>query len=159
MNKKKVLFLCVQNSARSQMAEAILNEKTRGDLIAFSAGSEPTEKINPFAEKIIAAMGINTDGLRPKSIASIENEDFDFIFTLCDKMQETCPSFPGKPIYAHWGVEDPALFSGTEQEKKEKFREVFLIIANRINRFLNLSLDSLPREELEELLKRIGKVQ
>lgn len=119
--KKKVLFLCTQNSARSQMAEAIINARHSDKFIAYSAGISPASELNPFAVKSMNQVGIDISDRKPKSIDVFENEEFDFVITLCDKGKEKCINFNGKPIFTHWDLPDPANFKGTEIEIIQKF--------------------------------------
>lgn len=155
--KYKVLFLCAKNSARSQMAEAILNYKANDKFVAYSAGSQPADQIHPLASAVLTESGYDMTGKHPRSTDEYSGEDFDFIITLCDSMKETCPVFSGLPIYAHWGMPDPAEFSGTSEEKSRFFRKTLLEITNRIHLFMNLPFEKLDRLALEMKVKEIGK--
>lgn len=117
MMKKRELFLCTGNSARSQMAEAILNEKSGDKFEAYSAGTKPASEINPLAVRAMASMKIDISSKKPKSVDVYANEEFDFIITLCNKGKEQCINYIGKPIFSHWGTLDPEDFEGTEEEK------------------------------------------
>ena len=154
--KRKVLFLCTSNSARSQMAEAILNYRGGDRFVALSAGSEPTEEIHPLAVKVLSDAGYDMSGKSPKSLQKFIHEDFDFIITLCDRMKEICPVFPGQPILAHWGFPDPADFEGEELKKLQVFQKTMMGISQRISLFLNLPMEKLDRMMLEERVKEIG---
>ena len=136
-----VLFLCTGNSARSIMAEVMLNHLGRGRFRAFSAGSHPGGEVNPFAIETMQAAGFATDGLRSKSwdeFAAPGAPAIDYIFTVCDSAaSEVCPVWPGKPIKAHWGVADPAAVEGTDDEKRAAFREAAMILRRRIEQFVN----------------------
>ncbi len=156
--KKKVLFLCTKNSARSQMAEAVLNYRGRDNFIAYSAGSQPAEEIHPFALELLTKIGFDMAGKKPKSMNLYANEEFDFIITLCDKMKEDCPIFPGQPILAHWGMPDPADFEGNDQEKRKFFEKTMNEISHRISLFLNIPMSKLDRMALELKVKEIGSI-
>jgi arsenate reductase len=156
-----VLFLCTGNSARSIMAEVILNHLGRGHFKAYSAGSHPTGKVHPFAVETLRRMRLPVDGLRSKSwdeFAASGAPPLDFVFTVCDKAAgEACPFWPGQPMTAHWGVEDPAAFEGSEDKTRELFRKVALILGRRIELFLSLPLESLDAMSLQRRLREIGK--
>jgi arsenate reductase len=154
--KRKVLFLCTSNSARSQMAEAILNHRGGDRFTAYSAGSEPADKIHPLALKAMTDAGIDISGKRTKSMNEFINRDLDFIITLCDKMKENCPVFPGKPILAHWGLPDPADFDGGEAKKLQVFQRTMMEISQRISLFLNIPMEKLDRMAVEKKVREIG---
>lgn len=156
--KYRILFLCSKNSARSQMAEAIVNRKADDRFYAYSAGSHPADVIHPMAYKVLTNTGFDITGQRPKAMGDYRDMDFDFIITLCDSMKETCPVFPGHPIYAHWGMPDPAEFQGADEEKLRFFKKTLLEITQRINLFLNLPFDKLDRLALELKVKEIGQM-
>ncbi len=155
-----VLFLCTGNSARSILAEAILNDKGRGRFRAFSAGSFPTGRLHPFAVDLLERMKLRTDGLRSKSwdeFAAPGAPQLDFVFTVCDDAAgETCPVWPGQPVTAHWGVADPARVQGSDLEKTEAFREAFRLLERRIDLFTSLPVASLDRMALSQRLREIG---
>lgn len=134
----KVLFLCTGNSARSQMAEAIFNREAQGVHTAISAGSHPKSEINPYTIEVLKRHDFDTEDLHPKHMNEIINEDIDLVITLCDKMKEHCPTYPNKPIYAHFGFADPAAAKGTEFEIRQEFNKVFAEISNRIELFLHI---------------------
>ncbi len=156
-----VLFLCTGNSARSIMAEAILNRKGQGMFTAYSAGSHPTGQVRPEALKQIANCGLSTDGLRSKDwseFAQAGAPKMDFVFTVCDNAaNEACPVWPGKPITAHWGVPDPAHVAGTPEQIEKAFRDAYLILDRRINLLLSLPLASLDSLAIRKEVKRIGE--
>lgn len=156
-----VLFLCTGNSARSIMAEAIMNDLGRGRFKAYSAGSHPTGQVNPFAVEVLHAMKLPVDALRSKSwdeFATPDAPPLDFAFTVCDNAAgEVCPVWPGRPMTAHWGVPDPAAFEGPTDKKRELFREIALTLRRRIELFLALPLAKLDRISLQNRLKEIGK--
>jgi arsenate reductase len=155
-----VLFLCTGNSARSIMAETLLNKLGHGRFRAFSAGSQPAGAVNPFTLELLQQDGFATDGLRSKSWEEFSRPDapqMDFVFTVCDKAAgETCPVWPGHPITAHWGFEDPVAFQGDDAAKRERFRHVCLQIANRLHLFTALPLDKLDRMKLQHAVSEIG---
>jgi len=155
-----VLFLCTGNSARSILAEAILNRLGNGRFRAYSAGSQPTGTVNPHAVDLLDRLGFETAGFRSKSWDEFAKPDapkFDFIITVCDNAAgETCPVWPGQPMTAHWGFEDPAAFVGTDAEIAVKFAEVFSQIERRIGIFVNLPLSSLDHMSLQKHLIDIG---
>ena len=156
-----VLFLCTANSARSILGEAYLNSKGRGQFVAYSAGSDPAGRVNPFALELLRRHRISTDGLRSKNwdeFAQPGAPRMDFVFTVCDNAAgEACPIWPGQPLTAHWGVEDPAAAQGTEEEKHRAFLKAFTELATRINLLLNLPLEKLDRMALKARLQEIGK--
>ncbi|HWU41524.1 MAG TPA: arsenate reductase ArsC, partial [Candidatus Acidoferrum sp.] len=156
-----VLFLCTGNSARSIMAEAIMNTSGRNRFKAFSAGSHPTGHMHPLALETLRDMHLPSDGLRSKSwdeFAAPGGPPLDFVFTVCDKAAgEACPFWPGQPITAHWGVEDPAAFEGPVERKRNLFRNVATVLRRRIDLFLCLPLESLDRMSLQQKLTEIGQ--
>lgn len=162
MNDKvyNVLFLCTGNSARSIMAEALLNTMGKGRFRAFSAGSKPAGKVNPHALALAASTGYPPEQLRSKGWDEFSGPDaptMDFIFTVCDNAAgETCPIWPGHPMSAHWGFEDPAAFLGPEAERVELFHRVFREIASRINIFTSLPLHMLEKNAIKHELDQIG---
>ena len=156
-----VLFLCTGNSARSIMAEAILNFKGKPTFAAFSAGSHPSGTVRPQALRQLAAARIPPDGLRSKSWDEFSlpgSPRLDFVFTVCDSAaKEVCPVWPGQPMTAHWGVPDPAAVQGTEAEVQRAYRDAFFILERRIGLFLCLPLASLDRLALKKEVDNIGK--
>lgn len=162
MNDKvyNVLFLCTGNSARSVLSEALLNQRGQGKFRAFSAGSHPTGRVNPFALEFLKTNGFPTDGLRSKSwdeFAQADSPPIDFIFTVCDNAAgETCPIWPGKPMTAHWGIPDPAAVEGSDDDKRSAFKDAFRLLERRISLFLSLPIRSLDQLALSQKLKEIG---
>jgi len=160
-NHYNVLFLCTGNSARSILAEAILNRKGKPRFTAYSAGSHPSGKVRPEALRQLEVAHIVTEGLRSKSwdeFAKPEAPKMDFVFTVCDNAaNEVCPVWPGQPMTAHWGVSDPAAVKGTPQEIDRAFRNVFAILERRISLFLSLPLSSIDRLALKKEIDRIGQ--
>lgn len=155
--KYKVLFLCNKNSARSQMAEAVLNQKASDSFIAFSAGSEPADMIHPLALQVLEDDGFDMSGKKPISLNEYIGKEFDFVITLCDSFKETCPTFPGHPVYAHWGLPDPSEFEGTYEDKLQFFKKTLMEITQRIILFLNIPIEKLDRLALELKVSEIGK--
>jgi arsenate reductase (thioredoxin) len=156
-----VLFLCTGNSARSIMAEAILNAVGAGRFRAYSAGSHPNGKVNAFALAQIRKAGLSTEGYRSKSWDEFAQPDapkIDFVFTVCsDAAGEVCPVWPGHPIAAHWGVEDPAAFEGTDEQKARLFATIYTQLYSRIRILTSLPLDKLDRAATQQKLHEIGK--
>jgi arsenate reductase len=156
-----VLFLCTGNSARSIMAEAILNHKAAGRFTAYSAGSHPSGAPRPEALQQLASAGISTVGLRSKSwdeFAAPGAPHMDFVFTVCDNAaNEVCPFWPGRPMTAHWGIPDPAAATGTSEQIARAFRNAFSILDRRISLFLALPLASLQRLAIQKKIEEIGR--
>jgi arsenate reductase (thioredoxin) len=156
-----VLFLCTGNSARSIMAEAILNFKGKGQFTGFSAGSHPSGNVRPEALRQLEACGLSTAGLRSKSwkeFAGTGAPQMDCVFTVCDNAaKEVCPVWPGQPVSAHWGVADPAAVEGTEAEVKQSFRDAFVVLERRIGLFLSLPHASLDGLALKKEVDKIGR--
>jgi arsenate reductase len=155
------LFLCTGNSARSIMAEAILNRKGKPTFTAFSAGSHPTGKVRPEALKQLELAKLPTDRARSKSWEEFSKPGapkLHFVFTVCDNTAaEVCPVWPGQPTTAHWGVPDPAAVKGTPEAIEKAFREAFMILDRRINLFLCLPLASLDTLVIKKEIQRIGQ--
>ncbi|HUY82848.1 MAG TPA: arsenate reductase ArsC [Acidobacteriaceae bacterium] len=160
-DRYNVLFLCTGNSARSIMAEAILNAKGGPVFTAYSAGSHPSGRARPEALAVLRSAGISTDGLRSKSwdeFALPDAPEMHFIFTVCDNAaNEVCPVWPGHPVTAHWGLPDPAAVQGTPEEMERAFSGAFAILDRRISLFLALPLTTLETMTLQHELGRIGK--
>jgi protein-tyrosine-phosphatase len=156
-----VLFLCTGNSARSILAEAILNKIAKGKFVAYSAGSQPKGQVNPHALSLLGRLGFSTQGYRSKSwdeFARPGAPPLDFVFTVCDNAaNEVCPAWPGQPMTAHWGVPDPAAVEGSDAEKTAAFREAMLLLQRRIELFANLPVRSLDRMSLKTRLDEIGR--
>jgi arsenate reductase len=156
-----VLFLCTGNSARSILAECILNREGRGRFHAFSAGSQPKGQVHPFALELLRKMNHSTAGLRSKSwdeFAGPKAPQLDFVFTVCDNAaNEVCPIWPGQPMTAHWGVPDPAAAEGSDAERHLAFADAYRMLSNRIGVFASLPLHSLDRLALQRRLQEIGR--
>jgi len=156
-----VLFLCTGNSARSILAEAILNARGKGRFKAFSAGSHPKGAVNPLALALLERNGIATADLRSKGwdeFAQANAPQLDFIFTVCDSAAgEVCPIWPGRPMSAHWGQPDPAEAGGSELQKAEAFQEAFVVLGQRIQRFMELPVETLDRMALGTRIRDIGR--
>ncbi|WPZ34335.1 arsenate reductase ArsC [Thalassobaculum sp. OXR-137] len=156
-----VLFLCTGNSARSILAEAILQREGLGRFRAFSAGSEPKGAVHPFALDLLKRQNHPVDGLRSKSwdeFAAPGAPEMNFVFTVCDDAAaETCPVWPGQPMTAHWGMPDPAAATGTEAERRLAFSETYRMLSNRISIFVNLPLQSIDNLALKQRLTELGR--
>ena len=163
MNTKpyNVLFLCTGNSARSIMAERVMEHWGKGHFCAFSAGSHPTGKVNPLAIAVLEESQLRTDNLRSKSwdeFAAPGAPNLDFIFTVCDQAAgEMCPVWPGKPVTAHWGIPDPAAATGSDEQRLRAFRDAFRLLENRIKLFVCLPIKKLDKLTLARKLGEIGK--
>jgi protein-tyrosine-phosphatase len=156
-----VLFLCTGNSARSILAEAILNREGRGQFRAYSAGSQPKGQLHPLALETLEEMGFLTEGYRSKDwqeFASPGAPELNFVFTVCDNAAgEVCPIWPGQPMTAHWGIADPAAVGGDEEHQCRAFRSAFYSLQRRIGLFLALPLESIDELSLQAQLRAIGK--
>ena len=154
------LFLCTGNSARSILAEAILEKEGEGRFRAYSAGSNPAGAVHPYALDLLRTLGHPTDHFRSKNWDEFARADaprLDFVFTVCDNAAgETCPAWPGQPMTAHWGIPDPAAVTGSEAEKRAAFTEAYRMMFNRISLFLALPLDSIDKMSLQNRLADIG---
>jgi len=161
MKTYNVLFLCTGNSARSIMAEAILNRKGKPNFTAYSAGSHPTGKVRPEALRQLEISHISTEGLRSKDWAEFARPGapyLDFVFTVCDNAaKEVCPVWPGQPMTAHWGVPDPAAVAGTPEQIEKAFRDAFMTLDRRISLLLCLPLASLDKLAIKKEIDRIGQ--
>src|SRR5271163_3352056 len=148
-----VLFLCTGNSARSILAEAILNHKAKGDFTAYSAGSHPKGAVRPEALRQLQSAGISTEGLRSKSWDEFSAPDaprMNFVFTVCDNAaNEVCPFWPGQPMTAHWGIPDPAAVQGTPEQIERAFHDAFVVLDRRIALFLSLPMSTLEKLALQ----------
>jgi protein-tyrosine-phosphatase len=155
-----VLFVCTGNSARSILAEGLMNDAGRGRFKAYSAGSHPTGVVNPFALEALAEWRIPTDGFRSKSWDEFSGPDaprVDFVFTVCDRAAgESCPFWPGQPMTAHWGVPDPAAFEGSDDQKRTQFRAAAVTLKRRIDLMLSLPIQTLDSMALQQEIKDIG---
>ncbi len=154
----RVLFVCTGNSARSQMAAAMLNHHGRGAFRAGSAGTHPAAAVNPLALTALTEVGIDVAGLRPKAVESVLRDGWDVVITVCDQAKESCPLVPGMPMMAHWGVEDPAAAVGDESHRLRAFRVARDTLKRRIDLMLALPFESLERLALEAKLRAIGTV-
>lgn len=155
-----VLFICTHNSARSIMAEGLMNSLGRGHFRAWSAGSRPAGAVNPFALQTLASLRISVEGYRSKDWEEFARPDapaLDFVFTVCDKAAgEVCPVWPGQPMTAHWGVPDPSAFQGSDAEKSKVFWDAAVILKRRIELMLALPLASLDKMSIQREIKDIG---
>jgi protein-tyrosine-phosphatase len=158
-----VLFLCTGNSARSILAEAILNKVGAGKFCAHSAGSQPKGQVNPYALQLLERLGYETRGLRSKSWEEFAKPDapkIDFVFTVCDSAAaEACPVWPGHPMTAHWGIADPADAKGTPAEVAMAFKEAYRLLNQRIGAFTALPTQSLDQLSLKARLREIGQME
>ncbi len=158
-----VLFLCTSNSARSILAESILRKEAGGRFNAYSAGSHPKGRVNPLALKTLEAYDYPVEGFRSKSweeFTAPDAPELDFVFTVCDSaVAEACPAWPGQPMTAHWGIEDPAAIEGTVIEKERAFNQAFRYLKNRIAVFIALPIRSLENLSLANRLKEIGRME
>ena len=156
-----VLFLCTGNSARSIMAEAILNHKGRPDFVAYSAGSHPSGRVRPEALRQLEKAHLPNSGFRSKAwdeFAGPGAPKLDFVFTVCDSAaKEVCPVWPGQPMTAHWGVPDPAAVQGTEEQIEKAYRDAFFLLDRRISLFLSLPLSNLDGLSLKKEIDDIGR--
>jgi arsenate reductase len=156
-----VLYLCTGNSARSIMAEAIMNQKGRSNFTAYSAGSHPSGAVRPEALQQLESAHLPTTGLRSKSWDEFAKPDapkLDFVFTVCDNAaNEVCPIWPGQPMTAHWGIPDPSAVQGTKEQVEKAFREAFFLLDRRISLFLSLPLSTLDRFSLKKEIDNIGR--
>ena len=154
-----VLFLCTGNSARSIIAEALLNSVGGDRFVGYSAGSHPTGAVNPLAIQELARLHIPTDGLRSKSweeFARPDAPEMDFVITVCDRAAgELCPAWPGQPITAHWGMADPAAVEGSDEVKRKAFHEVALMMKRRIDIMRSLPLESLDRLAIQKQVRDV----
>lgn len=162
-NPFNVLFLCTGNSARSVMAECILNRFGGGKFRAYSAGSHPAGKVNPIALNLLRKTNYDVSGLRSKSwdeFAAPGAPKLDFVFTVCDDAaNEVCPIWPGQPMTAHWGLPDPAKAQGTEAERNLAFADTMRMLTQRIGIFVSLPLDKLSKLSLQKELDAIGRLR
>ncbi len=158
-----VLFICTGNSARSIMAEAILNQQGAGRFRSYSAGSHPTGAVNPYAIDLLERNRFKTEGLRSKNwneFAAADAPHMDFVLTVCDKAAgEVCPVWPGQPVSAHWGVEDPAAVKGSAETIQRAFNECFIVLNRRIALLTVLPIDKLDQLALKKELVGIGQVK
>jgi arsenate reductase len=151
----KVLFLCTGNSARSQIAEALLNSKGGDRIIAYSAGSEPAKDINPFAVKVLKELGIDISTQKPKNLELFADKYFDYVITLCDRAKNQCPTIISPSVHLHWGFADPKYFEGSDEEKLRQFKTLVNEISTRIQLFLGLPLEKSDANLLKKMLSEI----
>ena len=158
-----VLFICSGNSARSIFAEAILNKIGEGRFHAYSAGTRPGSQLNPFAVEVLERNGYDVSGLRSKHLSEFETADapkMDFVFTVCDSAAaESCPVWPGQPMTAHWGIDDPAAVTGNDMWKRAAFTQAFRYMKNRISVFLALPMESIERSRLTAKVREIAQLE
>jgi protein-tyrosine-phosphatase len=152
----RVLFLCTQNSARSQIAEAILNGRRDPRVVAGSAGTRPADQVNPYALEYLRGRGYDTSSARPKTIDDVASDRWDLVITVCDSAREECPILPGRPSTAHWGVPDPAAMEGDDDSKRRAFVKTARVLGRRIDLMLSLPLEKLQTLALQEKVREIG---
>lgn len=156
-----ILVLCTGNSARSVMSEALINVLGKGRFYAYSAGSQPTGQVNPFASEQAKSIGYPMENVRSKSwdeFSQPESPKMDIVITVCDSAAgESCPLWRGTPIKVHWGFEDPSHVDGTDDEKRQAFAHTFGLIRQKIKKLVDLPIETLNQEELVEALNRIGE--
>ena len=153
----KVLFLCTGNSARSIIGEYLLRRAGGNRFEVYSAGSFPTGKVNPFALRVLEDFyNISAGDARSKSWEEFGDLEFDFVITVCDNARESCPIWPGQPVVAHWGMRDPALAEGSDDEKLDEFKQTAEVLLHRIELFCALPLEDLDRSELPRLVREIA---
>jgi len=156
---RRILFLCTGNSARSIIAEYLLRRCAEGRFETYSAGSYPTGTVNPYALRVLKELyHIDASEARSKSRDEYEGVEFDFVITVCDNARESCPIWPGQPIVAHWGIPDPALATGTDDEKFRQFRYAAIQLQRRIDLFCSLPFEQLDRLKLQKLTEDIGNM-
>jgi protein-tyrosine-phosphatase len=155
----RVLFLCTGNSARSQIAEALLNQEGAGRFEAESAGTEPAARVNPGAVEALEAAGIEWRGHPPRSVDGLERRPWDLVVTVCDDAKESCPIFPAGPVITHWGMPDPAAVEGDAATKRAAFRDTLDVLRRRIGALVSLPLEDLARTTLEARVGEIGRIE
>lgn len=154
----KILFLCTGNSARSILAEYLLRRLDRRRFETYSAGSQPRGEVNPLALHVLRDVyRIDASDARSKSWGALRDTEFDFVITVCDDARESCPFWPGQPIVAHWGMDDPAAFEGSADEKLRAFKETARLLYRRLELLCSLPLEKLDRLRLEQSLRDIGQ--
>jgi arsenate reductase (thioredoxin) len=152
----RLLVLCTGNSARSQIAEALLIRKGGSRFMVTSAGSKPAAQVNPFALQVLSEIGIPWEGKVPKGLDGLDQQQWDFVVTVCDRAKEACPIFPGTPILAHWGMPDPAEVEGNDETRLRAFRETLMVLSRRIDLLMALPIEKLDRLVLEGKMGEIG---
>lgn len=151
-----LLFLCTGNSARSQIGEAVLTRKGGDRFMVASAGSQPATRVNPLTLDVLREFGIDWGEREPKGIDAVMGTPWDLIITVCDQAREACPTFPGKPAFAHWGMPDPAAVVGSDELRLKAFRDTVHYLSRRIDLLLALPIESLERLALEQRVRRIA---
>ena len=154
----RVLFLCTGNSARSQIAEALLNHDGAGRFQAESAGTEPAARVNPGAVEALATAGIEWQGHPPRSVDGLERRSWDLVVTVCDDARESCPIFPAGPVVTHWGMPDPAAVQGDAATRRAAFRDTLDVLRRRIGALVSLPVEDLPRPTLAARVGEIGRI-
>jgi protein-tyrosine-phosphatase len=156
-----VLFLCTHNAARSQMAEAVMKQKADrlapGRFVVASAGSDPGAAVHPMAVRTLREHGIDWTNRTPKGIDQIRDQPWDLVITVCDRAKESCPTLPGQPAFAHWGMDDPSDVGGDDEARRTAFRDAFTYLGRRIDLLLALPFESLERSVLEKRVQRIAE--
>jgi arsenate reductase len=152
----RILILCTGNTARSQMAEAIINHRGKGRIIAESAGSHPASHVSPWAVEALRDAGIEWHGHLPRGLAGLEQQRWDAVITVCDHAKESCPIFPGQPVQVHWGMPDPADVEGSDEEVRQAFLDAFSLLSRRIEHLLALPLHSMERAACRTRLQAIA---
>lgn len=152
----RVLFVCTGNSARSQIAEALLTRKGRGRFVAASAGSQPASQVHPEAVAALARHGLAWTGHAPRGLEAVAHEPWDLVITVCDRARESCPLFPGQPVVAHWGMPDPATAGGDPATKARAFDETVAMLGRRLDLLLALPVEKLERLMLEQQVRAIA---
>lgn len=152
----RLLFVCTGNSARSQIAQAVLQRKGRGQFVAESAGSQPAARVNPLAIAALEGAGYFYSGHPPQGLESVMGQDWDFVITVCDRARESCPVFPGQPVIAHWGLPDPAEATGSDTERRRAFDDALLTISRRIDLLLALPIHKLEKLALQRKVNEIA---
>ncbi len=153
----KILFLCTGNSARSIIAEYSMQRIGKGRFDAYSAGSKPSGTVNPFAIEFLKTMNIDASDARSQSWDEFKDINFDFVITVCDNAKESCPVWPGQPVIAHWGSEDPAACEGSDEEKRHLFKRVGIEIQRRLELFCSLPLEKMDKLKLRQVTADIGR--
>jgi arsenate reductase (thioredoxin) len=154
----RVLFLCTGNSARSQIAEALVNHDGAGRLVAESAGTEPAARVNPGAVEALASAGIEWHGHAPRSVVGLDQRPWDLVVTVCDDAKESCPVFPAGPVIAHWGMPDPAAVPGDVAAKRAAFHGALDVLRRRVEALMRLPVEDLSRPALEARVREIGGI-
>jgi protein-tyrosine-phosphatase len=152
----RVLFLCTGNSARSQLAEALLQRKGRGDFEVGSAGSNPAAEVHPLTLAVLREHGVDWTGRTPEGMDEVQGQRWDFVITVCDRARESCPTFPGQPVYAHWGMPDPAAVAASPAAQVRAFQETLVYVSRRLDLLLALPIEKLERAVLEQRVRAIG---